>query len=143
MSNLPINQKSEWTPSSEALEARKAHRIWIGGRAITLLSHYWRDDDDEALTEAMGQDWADVLEGIPRQYIQRACIKYQQQEPRKKPTPGAIYQLASEMTPRPQFVRPAPAPDPKRERIDAATAQAIVEAANYAPKRFGDGEPKA
>lgn len=139
MDNLPANQKPEWTPSSAELQERREHREWIGGRAITLLSHYWRDDDDEALTAAMGQDWADVLEGIPQQFIQKACIQYQRDEPRRKPTPGAIYEIARNAMPRPKPVlQPAPAPLADVDKpCDPKIAQALVEAAGFAPKRFG------
>lgn len=81
-------------------EDRRAHREWIGGRVLTLLSHYWREDDDEMLTEAIAADWADVLEGLPQHIIQRACVQYQRDEPRRKPTPGAVYQLAVSMMPK-------------------------------------------
>lgn len=138
MENLPANQKREWTPSSEALEARDSHREWIGGRAITLLSHYWRDDDDDALTVAMGQDWADVLEGIPAKYIQRACIRYQQDEPRRKPTPGAVYQMARSMMPAPRAVNIPPAIEARPEPCAPDVAQAICEAAGFTPKKFGE-----
>lgn len=86
------------------MPGRAEHRDWIGGRAVTLLSHYWRDDDPVELTAAIGQDWADVLEGLPREAIQSACIAYQRVEPRRKPTPGAIYQLAKESLPKPTAV---------------------------------------
>lgn len=118
-------------------EARIEHREWIGGRVVTLLSHYWRDDDDESLTGAIAADWADVLEGIPRAAIQKACLNYQRTEPRRKPTPGAIYALAREAMPRPSLVRAAPYVEPEKERCDPKVAQAIVEAAGYTPKRFG------
>lgn len=88
-----------------SLQGRAEHREWIGGRALTLLSHYWRDDDPIELTAAIGQDWADVLEGVPREIIQRACIMYQRDEPRRKPTPGAVYQIAMSIMPRPSVVR--------------------------------------
>ena len=115
---------------------RREHREWIGGRAFTLLSHYWRDDDSEALTAAMGKDWADVLEGLPQDAIQKACIQYQREEPRRKPTPGAIYALARAAMPRPKLVQPKP--EPERQRCDPQVAQAICEAAGFTPKRFGD-----
>lgn len=76
---------------------RAGHREWIGGRALTLLSHYWREDDPVEMTAAIGRDWADVLEGMPQDVIQSACIRYQREEPRRKPTPGAIYQIAAKM----------------------------------------------
>lgn len=70
---------------------------------MTLLSHYWRHDDPSELTAAIGQDWADVLEGLPQECIQRACIEYQRQHPRKKPTPGAIYEKANSYLPKREF----------------------------------------
>ena len=121
-------------PSSQV---RRAHREWIAGRSFTLLSHYWRDDDSEALTAAMGKDWADVLEGLPQDAIQKACIQYQRDEPRRKPTPGAIYALARDAIPRPKLVRQPLPPEPVKERCDPKTAQEICEAAGFTPKRFG------
>lgn len=115
------------------------HREWIGGRALTLLSHYWRDDDPVELTAAIGADWADVLEGIPQEFIQRACIQYQRDEPRKKPTPGAVYQIARSLMP-----KPAPAPvnnfgptTPPEERISAERAAELSKEAGFPIKRFG------
>jgi hypothetical protein len=101
-------------PTSSALSSpeRTEHRTWIKGRAATLLSHYWREDDDPALLAAIGKDWADVLEGIPQEYIQRACIQYQRDEPRRKPTPGAIYEVARALMPKPRAV---PQVEPPRE----------------------------
>lgn len=75
---------------------------------MTLLSHYWRDDDPVELTAAIGQDWADVLEGLPQPVIQQACIRYQREEPRRKPTPGAIYAIARDLMPRPSVVNCRP-----------------------------------
>lgn len=98
------NLQSKATESTHLSVERAEHREWIGGRAITLLSHYWRDDDPVELTAAIGRDWADVLEGLPQEYIQRACISYQRREPRRKPTPGAIYELAQSCMPKPAQV---------------------------------------
>lgn len=134
MANEPVNQNPDKMPSSQV---RRAHREWIAGRSFTLLSHYWRDDDSEALTAAMGKDWADVLEGLPQDAIQKACIQYQRDEPRRKPTPGAIYALARDAIPRPKLVRQPLPPEPVKERCDPKTAQEICEAAGFTPKRFG------
>lgn len=92
--NLPANPKQGSTPSCQE---RGKHREWITGRVLTLLSHYWRDDDPLELTAALGRDWADVLEGLPQDFIQLACIQYQREEPRRRPTPGAVYQIASQL----------------------------------------------
>jgi len=128
--NLPT-QTTGSTPSSPE---RAAHREWIGGRALTLLSHYYRPDDPVELTAAIGQDWADVLEGIPREFIQRAAIQYQREEPRKKPTPGAIYGLAQRMMPKPQTVR-----EPEPERVPATPEEAakILDEIGFNIRRFG------
>ena len=141
MDNLPANQRNEWTPSLREREARADHREWIGGRAVTLLNHYWRDDDPAEMTGAIGKDWADVLEGISRDAITKACIQYQRDEARRKPTPGAIYQLALGFMPRPALVRQPPAPEePKEPPCDPDVAQALCEAAGYTPKRFGGND---
>lgn len=122
-------------PSLREQEARTDHRTWIGGRAITLLNHYWREDDPADLSGALGKDWADVLEGLPQDAIQKACIKYQRDEPRRKPTPGAIYQIAREMMPRPAVV---PQPEPAQvERCSKEEASEIMRSIWFAPKTFG------
>lgn len=115
-----------------------AHREWIGGRALTLLSHYWRDDDPVELTAAIGRDWADVLEGIPQEYVQRACLEYMRTEPRKKPTPGEIYQRAVKAMPKPQVVPTAEVERP--ERVSAEAANEILAKAGYSVKRMGAAE---
>lgn len=129
MSNLPSQAKS----SAPSLQERSEHRTWIKGRAATLLSHYWREDDDPALLAAMGKDWADVLEGIPQEYIQRACIQYQRDEPRRKPTPGAVYQIARALMPKPA---PVPREEPPRDPPCTPEAAAeIMERAGFAVRR--------
>lgn len=121
MQKLPQKVQSESTPS---LQERADHREWIGGRVVTLLSHYWRDDDPIELTAAIGRDWADVLEGLPQDAIQKACIRYQREEPRRKPTPGAIYEMARAAMPRPAIVRTdRPMTREENEAYRASTAR--------------------
>lgn len=130
-----------------------AHREWIGGRALTLLSHYWRDDDPVELTAAIGADWAGVLEGLPQQYIQAACIQYQREEPRRKPTPGAIYQIARALMPRPQVVETKRKATPEEDaeymarsgrghvnETRRAEAEAILRQAGYTKKVGGKND---
>ncbi|MFG6535774.1 hypothetical protein [Sulfitobacter sp. CS16] len=137
MNDLPANQNAAWTPSSPERAARADHREWIGGRVVTLLSHYWRDDDDDALTAAIAADWADVLEGLPQEAIRKACIQYQREEPRRKPTPGAIYALAREAMPRPSLVRQPEPEQERREPTDEERARVAeyVRQAGYATRR--------
>lgn len=130
MSNLPSQQRNSALSSPERTE----HRTWIKGRAATLLSHYWREDDDPALLAAIGKDWADVLEGIPQEYIQRACIQYQRDEPRRKPTPGAVYEIARALMPKPRVV---PVDEPQREPPCSKEAAAeIMERAGFKVRRI-------
>ena len=132
MANLP----SKSNTSTPSLPERAEHREWIGGRAVTLLAHYWRENDPVQLTAAIGKDWADVLEGLPQEAIQRACVQYQREEPRRKPTPGAIYQLARKAMPTPRAV---PQPEPEREpRVTGEAATEICIAAGFTPRRMGD-----
>lgn len=124
------------TASTPSLQARADHREWIGGRAVTLLSHYWREDDPVELTAAIGADWADVLEGLPRDVIQQACIAYQRSEPRRKPTPGAIYAMALARMPKPKPVETA-RPETREERqayIDSVAGDKVN------PKRKAEAE---
>lgn len=134
MENLP-EAKSASTPS---LPERGEHREWIGGRAITLLSHYWRDDDPTELTAAIGQDWADVLEDIPQEYIQRACLRYQRENPRRKPTPGAIYELARAAMPDPRIARLPPVAPMSKEDEEAYRASVARDKIN--PERKAQAE---
>lgn len=93
------------------------------------------------LTAAIGADWADVLEGIPQQFIQRACIEYQRQEPRKKPTPGAVYQIARSLMPKPErVVNPYKYQKPENPRVTQEQAEKILKQAGVKLNRFGGVE---
>lgn len=129
---------SEPNNSAHLSPERIDHRTWIKGRVATLLGHYWREDDDPALLAAMGKDWADVLEGLPQEYIQRACVAYLREETRK-PKPCDIYERARRMMPRPEITPVAreEAMRPHHERVTADQANKILEEAGFRPKRFG------
>lgn len=103
---------------------------------MTLLSHYWREDDPVELTAAIGRDWALVLEGLPQDIIERACLRYLRNEPRRKPTPGAIYEMARNMMPRPVVVSNARKSTPKED----AEYQARVNRENVNPERKAEAE---
>lgn len=133
MQNLPAGAKSGCALS---LQEREAHREWIGGRALTLLNHYWREDDPAEMTAAIARDWADVLEGLPREAIHKAAIQYQRDEPRRKPTPGAIYALARAMMPKPQIVAAA-TQEPERTPCSPERAAEIMAEAGFRVKKFG------
>lgn len=87
----------------------------------------------------MGRDWADILEGLPQDAISRACMAYLRNEPRRKPSPGAIYALAREMMPRPTVV-PKPQQEAPRERMSAERAAEIMAEVGFRPQRFGGAD---
>lgn len=101
---------------------------------MTLLGHYWRDDDPDALTAAIASDWVEVLAGMPKDAIQNACIQYLRDEPRRKPTPGAILALTRAAMPRPKVVMQAVTEPPKPERISAERANEIMNEIGFRPK---------
>jgi hypothetical protein len=119
---------------------RQEHRAWIGGRIATLLAHYWREDDPDELLGAMGQDWADILEGMTQDAIQKACLRYMREEPRRRPTPGTIYHFAAEEMPKPRLVEPSQPAPPERDRVSAEAAARILADAGFAPKRMPGGD---
>jgi len=123
MTNLAKASNGSTHLSKEQL----AHREWIGGRVITLLSHYYRPDDPDELTAATGADWVAVLGGLSQQFIAKACVTYLRDNPTRKPTPGAIYDLASGMMVKP---RREPEPEPERQRMSADDAKRILAEAN-------------
>ncbi len=133
MTNLP-EVRGSFGPS---LQERQSRREWILGRIATLLGHYWREDDPAELNEAFGRDWADILEGMPQDAIAKACTAYLRSEPRRKPTPGAIYALARSFIPAPVIVHRAPEPEPVKERLSAERAAEIMAEVGFKPQRFG------
>lgn len=107
----------------------------------TLLSHFWRADDPLEIIEANARDWCDVLEHLPRDAIQRACVRYLTECTGRKPTPGDIVALARDVLQPPRVVRLAPPPEPPRERVSADAAERIMREIGFRPKRMvGDGD---
>lgn len=122
------------------LQDRQSRREWIAGRILTLLSHYWREDDPAEMDAALARDWCDILEGLPQDAIGKACMAFLRQEPRRKPTPGAIYAMAREYVPKPVIVAKPDKPEPERQRMSAARAAEIMAEVGFRPKRMGGDE---
>lgn len=121
-----------WLRSPE----RQAHRGWIGGRIVTLLGHYWREDDPTELTAALAKDWADLLEGYPRAAIEDACKSYLRDQPRRKPTPGDICNRAAAFQAIARRRRPKLRPEPEPPACSAEAARDILARAGFTPKRM-------
>ncbi len=85
------------------------------------------------MTGALGRDWADVLEGLSQEAIQKAAIQYQRDEPRRKPTPAAIYALARGFMPKPAAVKR----DEWKPVANPARAEVVDRIVGDFVKRFG------
>ena len=129
------------TASSTALspEQRRERLLWIAGRVKTLLSSFYDPREDEALEEAVLDDWIAILEGQPRRYVQEACVAYLADPPRTKggsprrPIPGDILALARRFQARdlPQ-AKAAPAQaEPPRERVSPERATEMLREAGF------------
>lgn len=105
----------------EQQAGRKAARI------ATLLSHYFRPEDGDAMTKAIASDWMRVLGGVDFDLLDKACIRYLTNQPRRRPTPGDILNMANGLRPKPDPRRiPAP-PEPDREpKVTAEAAERIM-----------------
>jgi hypothetical protein len=89
------------------------------------------------LTTAIASDWVEVLAGMPQRSIQTACLQYLRDEPRRKPTPGAVLALARNAAPQPPRLVVAYTAPPPPERISAARATEIMNEFGFRPKTFG------
>lgn len=67
---------------------------WVSGRVATLMSHYYTPDMPQALGAAVFGDWIDILDDLPAHAIQEAAKKWLRTEPRRRPGPGDIRELA-------------------------------------------------
>jgi hypothetical protein len=74
---------------------------------------------------------------MPQDALAKACTAYLRSEPRRKPTPGAIYALARSFIPAPVVVHRAPEPEKVRERLTADRAAEIMAEVGFKPQRFG------
>ena len=114
-------------------------REWLMGRIVTLLSHYYRPDDDPEILRAQAADWYVVLKGFPIYAINAACVDYLANEPRRKPAPGAIVELCRKVMPKPRLGaddQRLALPEPERVRVSKEVANEILAQAGFAPKRF-------
>lgn len=102
MTNLPAERSASLPalsiePSRDALE-------WTVGRVKSLLAHFWTPDHDEALEEAVLDDWLAVLEGVEERWIEGACVAYLR-SPRKSKTGAAQRPLPSDIYSRALLLR--------------------------------------
>lgn len=100
--NFPINHQNELQHfSTEQGSFQKDE--WIAGRILTLLSHFWREDDPIELTAAIAADWVEILRPLSQSSIEKGCLAYLQNGSRAKPVPTEIYKLASKFEPARKF----------------------------------------
>ncbi len=72
-----------------------SQRVWVAGRILTLLKHYYIDFKEPAnLTRAIARDWIKVLERYSPQAIDHACAEWLSRSA-KKPKISNIAGLAA------------------------------------------------
>lgn len=137
----------EWKPQQSLPE-------WIAGRIGTLLDHYFQPNDPTQVTKAQMMDWIRVLRDMPQQAISASCDGYLRDQPRRRPTPGDIYNrcntwlYAKGHVQRPRL-GPLPAanalPPPERNDEDRKRAVEILARAGFTAerKRMVDRNPTA
>lgn len=144
--------EAEIAAVAEAAEylSAPAPRKWVAGRVVSLLSHYFVSQQDEALASAVAEDWCSMLEDYPAWAIANACRWWMGREnPRKhcKPLPGDIQDRAHvELEPvraaRITIARgvalPAPQAEPRMEITEQERARRAAIAASFGLKRIGD-----
>ena len=87
---------------------------------MTLLSHYFQPDTDPAVIRASAADWLDILSPFPQGAVGAACRDYLRDEPKVRPTPGAIRALVLKHLEREMAeaaARRAALPPPERPRL--------------------------
>lgn len=89
------------------------------------------------LVTGIAADWVEVLGGMPQAAIHQACVQYLRNEPRRRPTPGAILELARIAVPPPAIVRhPDPMPPQKRDLVTKEQRDAIMDEIGFRPKKY-------
>lgn len=122
-------------PLKPSSQEREAHREYLAGCVFTLLEDYFVDEKPEHLIAAQGKFWVDVLEPLSSDLVYQACIEYARDEPRKKPTPGAIYLRALALMRKPLEPQSRPC---TREEADAYLAAVDRERIN--PERAAQSQ---
>ena len=107
---------------------------------MTLLRFYWESDEDAAVLAEMARDWIEILGPIPQGAVAEACRLYLRDEPRKRPTPGAIRALAMQAMKSDPRLMPVPPShqltEAPRERCSPEVAAQILEEAGLTPARL-------
>jgi hypothetical protein len=108
---------------------------------VTLLKHYFEADEDPAVIREMARDWIEILAPYPQEAIAAACRTYLVDEPRKRPTPGAIRVLAikamdADPRLRPERLALARPVERERVRVTPEAAARILAEAGLTPRRL-------
>lgn len=144
--DLPALPASPASLTALSPEQRRERLLWIAGRVKTLLSSFYDPREDEALEEAVLDDWIAILEGQPRRYVQEACVAYLADPPRTKggsprrPIPGDILALARRFQARdlPQEQSAPTKAETPRERVSPERATEMLLEAGFLTKGQAD-----
>ena len=75
-----------------------AREVWLKGRVLLLLRHFYQANDTPQIMAGIGNDWQAVLGHLPEWAVEEACTGYHTTDAGRvgrKPTPGMIYDLAA------------------------------------------------
>ena len=92
-------------------DQRNQVRVWISGRAKTLLSHFWRPDDPLEVEEEIRRDWVECLKDFGTEEINAACHAYLARPERTeagrpiRPGPWAIVAIINRQRAHDQVIR--------------------------------------
>ena len=132
---------------------RPADPAWMMARVAALLLPYYTSDVPHGVRMMEAEDWAEALAKYPEWAITKAVRWWKSAENerrRQKPVEGdiaaradlemAVVRLAERAVARfdaGERPKEQTEPPPERQRVDPARANAILQAAGFAPKRFG------
>lgn len=116
-----------------------AHRQVIASEVKTVLSAYFQPHESEAIKAAQLAWWCDELQDWTHEQVVYALRKWNRDNPRWRPTPGDIVKSLKMLRGMREVERmkaTAEKPEPEKKRATPEQVAAILEAADFSPKRM-------
>jgi hypothetical protein len=142
--NLPTDAKTGLTlPLSKHLGSRALaeHRAMLAMECEYLAKKFdrfgWERERNTPAQDRQKLDFMDALQDFPLDEVRAACRAAVLENPNRMPNEGHV--RAAILNARKRHVATLPKPaerSEQRQPVDAATADAIVRAAGFAPRRF-------
>lgn len=116
------------------------HRTKIASEVRIVLSAYFQPHETEEIKSGQLAWWCDSLEDWKREQVVYALRKWNEQNPRLRPTPGDIVKLLKDARGKAEAERmrlSKLAPEPQREQVGEDQKRVNAEVANGILKQFG------